>query len=1171
MKRWTWTGCAVFVLLAATVAWAAPLAQEQTVSFQVGDRILTSSGYEFELSFAEPRVSTVGTAAEPVTVMELPEGILMAEEGEPMVPVAGRFFRLPPSGGVTVEVLDAEYVTLRGIDYAAYFGDESPDALGKVRSPVDAWFPGTLAEASEPAILHDFRISSLITYPVQVNPALREVRVYNNLRVQIRFNGEDDRNALPAPPTRISEAFLPVYRDFLDWDERELDGYQLVRGAVQVLVQNNSQIMLRLEPWIEWKRQKGWELDFLTDSDVSWSASSIRSALQTRWNQAETKYDYIVIIGDASGGVMTPPASGQGDELYGHLAGSDNLVDVGIGRISVASYDDITKYVHKVLSYERDVDMGNTGWYHRGMLAAGSSLSGISTVFLSRYARHAMLDLGYTDVDTAWYYDYPSSSALNNFSINKINTGVSLYGYRGWLGQGISESQINGLTNTDMTPVVVDVTCGTGNWVTGLGKNEVYIRAGTMTSARGAIGAIGTATSGTHTRFNNSLVGGAYYSMLVQRNRAMGDIIRGAKINLWMNYHIFEPGQTASFSEWCNLMGDPTVWVWTDIPHLFTVNTATTMELGTNFHTVEVLENDSPVEGAWVTFYKVDNDEEVITTGTTGPDGMVTLEVPVRFTGDATLTVTAQNFKPEQIDITVTPPAERVGYVDVTYQDNGAGGTSGNANGVPEAGETVGLIVTAHNYGGSTASGFNLSASSWDPFVSAVNGIISYTDIAPDAESTGTGMILVEIAPDAQHEWDAELSLVFSNGTSNYEDVLRIPVSAPQLVTTSVHLPAGGIPPGQNGNVSFTLSNVGGSDMGVSNGVLVSLDPFLTVAENEASVPAMPVGGSATTGNFLVAAHPTTVPGRIAHAQLIVTSGTGQVDTAFVSFALGNRVATDPEGPDNYGYYAFDNTDTEYDLAPTYDWVEIKPGAPGNDYTGVLLGINDTGDDDDEAVLVQLPFTFQYYGEEFTEITVSANGMIAMGDQTDMALARNWTIPSPLGPNYMIAPYWDERMTTGGGGVYAYYDAPNGRYIIEWYSVPDGQGSNPCTFELILYDQVPGHATYSGDNEILFQYATMNHSSGWYHDNPYWTTGIENGDQSDGLQLAFWLAYSSGTAPITNGRAILITTNVRMITGSIQGTVTRLDNGEPIEGLTVRTTDYVFTTTTDENGQYLLG
>ena len=39
--------------------------------------------------------------------------------------------------------------------------------------------------------------------------------------------------------------------------------------------------------------------------------------------------------------------------------------------------------------------------------------------------------------------------------------------------------------------------------------------------------------------------------------------------------------------------------------------------------------------------------------------------------------------------------------------------------------------------------------------------------------------------------------------------------------------------------------------------------------------------------------------------------------------AMNARALVD--GPDAYGYYAIDNTDISYPMAPLYDWVEIDP------------------------------------------------------------------------------------------------------------------------------------------------------------------------------------------------------------------------------------------------------
>ncbi|HEY3296228.1 MAG TPA: C25 family cysteine peptidase [bacterium] len=114
-------------------------------------------------------------------------------------------------------------------------------------------------------------------------------------------------------------------------------------------------------------------------------------------------------------------------------------------------------------------------------------------------------------------------------------------------------------------------------------------------------------------------------------------------------------------------------------------------------------------------------------------------------------------------------------------------------------------------------------------------------------------------------------------------------------------------------------------------------------------------------------------------------------------------------------------------------------------------------------------------------------------------------------------------------GVYSYYDATNHRYILEWSHVQKYNGSAPYpdeTFECILYEA--GYpATPTGDGEILFQYLTCNNTTDAYSSNDYCTVGIENLNNTDGVQYSYWNQVSPaipGAAALTGGRAILFTT-----------------------------------------------
>ncbi len=1130
----------------------------------------SATGISASLRFDSPAWQTAG-AQQQLAVAEFLMAGAWEEPGMPVVPVVGKLFRIPPRSGVAVEVVDAEYETYSDVDYALYAGEGAYEELVAGQEPVDQWLPGTLAEATEPAVMRVFRVSNLLTYPVQVNPARREVRVYTTLNVDIRFEGEDNHNTIDQWPTRLSRHYLPYYRQLLDWDENELDQYEIYRGSVQVLVRDNNSLMNTLEPWLTWKRQKGWEIELLNDDDAYMgSAYSIKQELEDRWDDAEEKFDYIVVVGDNSGyNFRIPPSDGYGDYNYACLAGNDMLIDCGIGRISIETITELSIYVNKVLDYEKTPYMDETDWYTRGQVAVASNESGIGTVFTSRYQRHVMLNAGYTQVDTAWVAPWGTGN-VNNRSINRINDGVSFYGCRGFIDAGLSTNQIENLENDYMTPFVVDVTCYTGTWHSHYAITEAYIRAGTTTIPRGAIGAIGTATGYTKPRFNNVVSGGSSFSMHVQRNPHMGDHFYAAQFYMFQTFNGYD-ASLADFIEWNNLMGDPTVATWTDVPEELDVDASNTIARGASSYPVHVAIGNQPVAGAWVTFYKedADGDVEYIERTETDVDGNAVLDTPIDNYGDAVLTITHQNCQPCIIDVSVTNPNSNVQVAEIAVIDDGSQQTQGDGDGEPEAGEIIGLELTLQNMTNAAVSNISVSGVTDDRFLDSHGGEATLVTLGAYQTATANGLVRFRISRDMRDGWRGAITLEISTNNGNQTLPLGIDLEAPDLKLMMVDVSSTPYP-GDLETVTVYVRNDGSDDMAASTATLYSLNPWITVSDPEEQYDAISEGNY-EFGDFDIEVDEDAFEGFHAPFLLRLESEDGFVDSVSFSLEIGNAGGSDPTGPDAYGYWAFEDEDTGYEQAPVFDWIEINPSEPNNDYNGVELDLDDYGDNQDDAVVVDLPFDIQYYGLEYSELTICSNGWVAMGSQADMPVSRNYRIPAPLGPDAMIAPYWDERILTQGGGVYHYYDQADGRYIVEWFEVRDYLGNNPCTFQVVFYD-VEDHPILSGDNEILFQYATLNHTSGSQSgtsaDIFWWTTGIENPDQTDGIELCYWHDVPETMHQLTSNTAIRFI-SIGGEAGMVSGVVYDADTEAPVGGATVILQPDSIPTTTGPAGQYL--
>jgi hypothetical protein len=238
---------------------------------------------------------------------------------------------------------------------------------------------------------------------------------------------------------------------------------------------------------------------------------------------------------------------------------------------------------------------------------------------------------------------------------------------------------------------------------------------------------------------------------------------------------------------------------------------------------------------------------------------------------------------------------------------------------------------------------------------------------------------------------------------------------------------------------------------------------------------------------------------------------------------IGSENSSDPTPPNqNYGYWAYDNTDSEYAELPTYNWTDLSSESGAQHYS--------LGDDDHE--IVTLPFTFTYYDTDYDVLTINSNGWASFGADY-INYFRNWSIPMPLGPDAMMAPFWDDldNDTLVNGqevarpiDLYTFYDQANQQYIVEWHEVWNGFGDRSYleTFQLILHDPAGTLVADDGNGVIEFQYHEV-------HDvdqiNNFSTVGIESPDQNDGLMYVYARNYAPGASVLEAGRIIRFTTN----------------------------------------------
>lgn len=319
--------------------------------------------------------------------------------------------------------------------------------------------------------------------------------------------------------------------------------------------------------------------------------------------------------------------------------------------------------------------------------------------------------------------------------------------------------------------------------------------------------------------------------------------------------------------------------------------------------------------------------------------------------------------------------------------------------------------------------------------------------------------------------------------------------------------------PAESVAVYLTLKNFGMVGATNVNAVVSTTDPYVTLYNTNAAYGDIASQDTAVNSvPFTMKAAANTPREHVADFDLTITATESTWQSTF-SFQIGEYLATDPvpDGPRTPPvYWAYDDIDTLYAEHTTYDWVEINA-------EGTQLSFSRN----DDVIAVDLPPGFgplKFYGQRYTQVSVSADGWIAAGNDTTPDYS-NTSLPDTSAPRATIFANWDDLYPTSSGGgagyVYWYHDAANHRFIVEYDSVRYYSGMDREKFEVIFDDTTV--TTPTGDNVITVQYKT---AVGFGSS----TVGIQDPTQAIAIQDLFNGALARGAAPIAAGRAIKYTT-----------------------------------------------
>ena len=890
------------------------------------------------------------------------------------------------------------------------------------------------------------------------------------------------------------------------------------RGSYLIIAPDG--VVNYLEEFISFKKSQGFDVYLRSLTEAGTTAPQIKTTIHDIL-ESDPMLEYVLLIGDVDGFAEFPsfyygPENDVTDQEYTHLIGEDVVPDVFIGRLSIDSLSELAVIMSKTIQYVRDPLAYDQNWLDRGLIVAGNYANTypipITPKWTSYWLRDELLEYGYDEVDTVFY---PPLQQGAPYIIPSIDEGVGIVNYRGWgdaNGWHYPEfhvDDVNDLNNGWLTPVFFSYVCNSNDFANNVDPclAEAVLRGGTPSVPKGGVAFIGPSDLHTSTKYNNVINAYMYDAMLNHGVVELGPAMQAGQSGLVKEFPAQNgPGEAQEFyANVYNILGDPSLQVYIDTPSEFNFSTSPVYH-SDGFVDISVTSsNGVPVHKAVISIM---SNNEIVAKGITNHAGRFIASIDVGNVSSLNIYANKGGFIQGHSQIMIEENNSTLIIDDIIIETN-----SGNI--VPVLSEMANLTLSMKNNSSSTSEPvqyelvfmgnvlpnlFSLDIPAISPNSSILLPTINFTCYGLDVGGSVLGKVQ-DLTGNTQFNFTVEMEtpvfgIEFLNTASPSLDLI------PNLQVTNYTQ-------GAYEDVHLQLSALSEGANVIENGSSNIVSNFSSFSSNSHSTNYEIALGDVSYGSDITFRIDFMKDGIIFFTQNVPM----HIEAPTSNF---------PVAPDNYGYWAYDNTDVGFSAKPDFDWVELDPNYGGTNGTHHQL-------DDDDHVDLQMPFPFKYHGITFETITINSNGWASFVP-CEIDYFWNMSIPMYMGPKALIAPFSDdlETIDTDGDGsidrwinIYSFYDQSNGRFIIEWSRALNGYDEiTEETFEIIFYDQ-SAMPTETGDGVIDFQYLHIDDVDVTKN---YSTVGIESPNKDYGLQYAFNNVYSPGAAILQDGRAIRFTT-----------------------------------------------
>ncbi|MBL7059795.1 MAG: hypothetical protein ISS10_02225, partial [Candidatus Marinimicrobia bacterium] len=752
---------ALYVSIISSVI-SAPLESVLLSEDKTEIKLLNNTSQEIVLNYHIEKIDgfTVETMGGSFSEITLPSGHSVGLIGNPKLPARKELIEIPEGAEVSVEVLGYSVTEVKLIEYG-YTHPLMPVQPSMSKSQevqdvpfekdvasynVDRYTEHPLATVEVLGRLRGVRLARVVVAPIQYNPQRNMIKIYNDLEVKINLIGGDENQTDYIKQSTYSPYFDVVYEQILNNRDHDYPNHpDLTKYPVKYLIVSDPMFENTLQPFIEWKIKKGFEVIVGYTNEIGSSVSSIQNWLWDHYD-AGTPEDpapsFILFVGD----VQQIPASATGsstnkktDLYYGSVDG-DYFPEMYYGRFSATTVSQLQAQIDKTLYYEK-YQFDNPEYLDDVTLIAGADGTwnpnvGQPTV---QYGTENYFNAAYGFDEV---HDY-----LTSYSgcYDTVDDGVGFINYTAhcgeteWSSPHLSQSDVNNFTNVNKYPLAIGNCCLAADF----GYSECIGETWMRKANGGAVAYIGSSPSSYWFEDfywsvgafpiqgdNNGYVPTYEETTLgVYDAPFVSDYVTADALIFVGNLAVTEvdiqgyPSHSSPLYYWqaYNLLGDPSLMPYMTQGEVNTVDYMDILPIGVDFFEV------SADPGSYVA---ISFDGNLHGTAIVGETGSVEVSItPILDGGMADIVVTKPQYQPFMTQIQVAPldgPFITIdSYVISTDDDD-----------TIEFGETVSVNVTLKNVGTESATDVNMTLTMSDFFINLTDDSQGFGTIPAGGFST---------------------------------------------------------------------------------------------------------------------------------------------------------------------------------------------------------------------------------------------------------------------------------------------------------------------------------------------------------------------------------------------------------------------------------------------------